>query len=368
MKNIILLSYEREADYRMAVFAVLSFWAWFSGKKSDVRIFIFTDNPGFFYPLLSDFPIEYEYLSASKLESMLGGMDYIHRRKIAVVDEVFQRFPSDDLVFLDSDIFFMSDALPWLESFAPGKSYMHLAEHTFEGAVRHNASFNHEHYPIALIKLIESKTFTVRKKVKSFHKKQVYWNSGVLGLTKESAPLLPDVFTLNDEFYSATRWHISEQLAFSLVLQTATQILPCDQYILHYWGQRQKKFIDKILLSVYNDGFTCLDLENKLATVKKLSLRFPKLIQADKLKERSIDAFSRNCFLSGCKNALYGLAKTPFDFNFLRELVSVAQQKFMRGGNNKEAEAMHDFFSSTEEAYQSQEEHIDSDSAHRKAK
>ena len=345
MKNIVLLSYGREADYRMAVFAVLSFWAWFSGKKSDVRIFIFTDSPGYFYPLLSGLPIAYEYLSASKLKSMLGGMSYIHRRKIAIVDEIFQRYPSDDLVFLDSDTFFIADALPWFQAFAPGKSYMHLAEYTFEQAIRHNATFNQQHYPIALIKLIESKAFFVDKIENRFHKNMVSWNSGVLGLTKETAPLLPDVFSLNDEIQETTGWYVSEQLAFSLALQARTQILPCDQYILHYWGERQKKVIDRILLLLFDDGFSSLNLERKLEIVKKLSLSFPKLIQVDKLKERAINAFTKNQVLSGCKNALYAFVKSPFDFYFLKACAFVKksrthQEREGRTANKKVKEAL----------------------------
>jgi hypothetical protein len=334
MKNLILLSYGREADYRMAIFAVLSFWAWFSGKKSDVRTFIFTDNPEYFYPSLSDLDIKYELLSPSKLDSMMGGMDYIHRRKIGVINEVFDRYPSDDLIFLDSDTFFMSDALPWFQIFAPGNSFMHSAEYTFEEAVKRYSTFNQAQYPEAFIRLIENRAFLINKAETYFHRKQVSWNSGVLGLTKEIASLLPDVFSLTDEFYRATLWNTSEQIAFSLALQTKTKVLPCEQYVFHYWGQRQKKLIDQILVPLVNNDFVCLDLKKRLEIVKELSSSFPKRIQLDKLKERSINAFSKNYFLSGCKYALYAFAESPFDFHFLKELVFVqvnlAQQKYMR--------------------------------------
>lgn len=327
MKNIVLLSYGREADYRMAIFAVLSFWAWYSGRKTDVRIFIYTDNPEYFYPLLSDLAVEYELLSPSKLESMLECMSYIHRRKIAVIDEIYKRYPSDDLIFLDSDTIFRADALPWFQSFAPGKAFMHKAEYTFEEAVDRYASFNQEQYPKEFIKLIENKTFSVDKREVRFNKHQVSWNSGVLGLTKEVTSVMPDVFSLTAEFHEATQWNTCEQIAFSLVLQTRAEIIPCEQYVFHYWGQRQKRLISRKLISLLDDDFANLSLNEKLKIVKKTSINYVKIIKLDKIKEQSVNAFTNNNILSGCRHALRALTVSPFDVHFLHELTAHRKQK-----------------------------------------
>jgi len=323
MKNLVLLSYGRETEYKRAIMAVLSFWAWYSGQKSDIRTIIFTDNPDYFKPFLPDLNIEYSLLTPQKLEAMLDGKTYIHRRKIAVIDEVFQSYPTDDLFFIDSDTFFVADAQPWLQSFAPGKSFMHLLEYSFEDAVNIYSGFNQEKYPKAFIKLIESKPFTVNHAKEQFNKSQFSWNSGVLGLNKEIAAYMPDVYNLTAEFFEATGWIISEQLAFSLILQTRTEVLPTEQYVHHYWGQRQKTLIDNILNATLNKAFLQLDLTQKLVRVKKLTKQWPDLIKLDKIQERSINSFTDKYVLAGCKYALLAFAQSPFDFRFMKELYSL---------------------------------------------
>lgn len=330
MKNLVLLSYGRETEYKRAIMAVLSFWAWYSGEKSDIRTIVFTDNPDYFKPFLPDLEVEYGLLTPEKLEAMLDGKAFIHRIKIAIIDEVFQRYPAEDLFFIDSDTFFVADAQPWLQSFAPGKSFMHLLEYSFEEAVNIYSGFNQKQYPKAFIKLIESKTFRVNQAEEQFNKYQFSWNSGVLGLNKEIATYMPDVYNLSAEFFEATGWIISEQLAFALILQTRTKVLPTEQYVHHYWGQRQKLFIDNILNAKLTDDFAHLGLRQKLVHVKKLTRQWPRLIKLDKIQERAINNFTDNNVLAGCKYALYAFAQSPFDFRFMKELYS------LRGKNRKQ--------------------------------
>lgn len=327
MKNLIILSYGREIEYKRAILAILSFWAWYSGKRSEVRTIIYTDNPQAFAPYLADLQVEYQLLTPAKIQLLKGEHNYLHRLKAVIIEEFFANHPSDDLLFVDSDTFFISDPHQLLQSFSVGKSYMHLLEYSFEDCVKRYASYNKEELPLSFIRLIESRTFEVQNKEERFNRQQYIWNSGVLGLTKETSALMQDVLYLIDEFYSNTSWIISEQLAFSLILQTKTELLPSDKYVFHYWGQRQKVLVDSMLTKILTSDFISLGLADKLNFFKEFTIKKQEVIRIDKIKEHSINAFSTNRILSGFKHALNAAVQSPLDVQFMKELFLVFRRK-----------------------------------------
>src|SRR5687768_15350505 len=98
---LVTQSFGKESEYRRAVFAILSFWAWYSGEKSKVKTLIFTDNPQWFEPWLGELPAEYILLTPEKMKKMRGEIDFLHRVKIALIEETFDRYPEADLLYID---------------------------------------------------------------------------------------------------------------------------------------------------------------------------------------------------------------------------------------------------------------------------
>ena len=316
MKNLVLLSYGNEVEYRRALGAVMSFWAWYSGDKEEIRTVIYTDTPDYFKPLLQNLPAEYIPLTAPILDAMLNGSDYIHRRKIAVIDETYKRYPSEDILFIDSDTFFIADPKNWLQTFKEGKSFMHVAEFSFEKSVQHFTSFQQEIFPKSFINLIESKKFSIDNKEEQLHRNQIIWNSGVLGLSNTMAKYMEDVFALNDEFYQKTSWRISEQLAFSLVLQLKSEVRPSNQYIYHYWRPRQKIVMDNILNITFNEKITKQDPIFVLNKIRFSIKKWREYIELNDIKYEINNSFSNKYYLRGCKYIAHATFRNLLYFRF----------------------------------------------------
>jgi len=251
-KNLVLLAYGREVEYSRAIFCILSFIAWIEDQER-VRIIVYTDKPESFKPYLDDIQVTYHLLTPLLLDSMLAGTGFFHRRKIAVIDLTFKNFPDDDVLFVDSDTFFMANPVKILRGFENGKSFMHKREYDFRKGLELFTSFNQGEYPEAFLKFISGREFKINGKTEVFTDKDYSWNAGVLGLNKEFSSLMPDVFMLTDLFYANSKWFVSEQLAFSLILQRLTEIRPTDEFILHYWGNRQKLLLDKLLYRFFKE-------------------------------------------------------------------------------------------------------------------
>ncbi len=310
----------------MTVFSLLSFVAWFR-KMRETRLFIFTDHPNYFHPFLRGIEIEYHLLDHHQLEEMLDGSTYVHLRKVAVIERIQRQHPSEPLVFLDSDTFMKHDPHAWLMNLTYGKTFMHTPEYTFHEALHLYASFGQERYPQAFLRLIQNKDFRINGEQVRFHRHQACWNSGVLGLPAEISSFLPDVYCLAVEIFEATHWNTSEQIAFSLVLQSKTQILPCDQFVVHYWSARLKSFMEEQLLSLLDAGFSEIDLPQKLVLARKWAKKYADLIPLEQSKERAINAFLGMNILSGCKHALRVLIRSPFNISFLEELVAIRKKQ-----------------------------------------
>ncbi|TGD82987.1 hypothetical protein [Hymenobacter wooponensis] len=328
MYLLVTQSFGKESEYRRAVFAVLSFWARYSGDKKVVKTVIFTDNSTFFQQYLSDIDVHYVHLTPEKMKSMRGRIDFLHRMKIALIEETFLLYPEATILYIDSDTFFIEDATLWMKSFTPGKSFMHLLEYPFESC--REAPLPAGQTQRAFLNLIESKTFITSQGVESYTAQQASWNAGVMGLPYQVASWLPDVYSLTDEFYPPSKSHGSEQSAFSLILQTRTQLEPCDQYVYHYWHRVQKEIIDSLLPTYLNKQFQSRNIEKKLYDIKKYSTSLPILFATHHLaiKDHAIQSFNEKKYKLGYYYSFKLLCQFSIDMAFLKDLLYHSKQFF----------------------------------------
>lgn len=327
MTRHVILAYGRETEYRRATFAILSFWAWYAGRKNGVRTVVFTDKPALFEGPLAGLPVDYVTLTAEQLEAMRGPQNFVHRVKVAIVDQVFREHPGANVLFCDSDTFFVAEADQLLHRLRPGTSLMHLREYRLADAVGIYASFDQTQYPYKLLDLLKSRTFPVAGAEQQFRPTQFSWNSGVVGMTAELAALMPDIFALTDDFYACSGWFTSEQLAFSLVLQTQTHVVPSDQYVFHYWGQRQKELMDGKLANQFTPEFSQQTLFERLAQVKALTIKWWRTIELDKDREGALYAFANGEVIAGMKCAVKAILASPFNAAFAKDLVGLIARK-----------------------------------------
>ena len=320
-RNLVMLSYGRETEYQRAIFCILSFAAWYEQKLKDTRINVYTDQPDFFRPFLNHLDnVEYILLTAELMTEMLDGTDYIHRRKVSVIDMTFKRFPNEDLVFIDSDTFFISGTNALFDGYHPQESFMHRFEYTLGDGLKFFGLFNQDEHPKAFMNYISGKDFTIKGQTENFTEDDYCWNSGVLGLSKSFADLLPDVYQLTDKFYENSRWFISEQLAFGLILQRFTKISSAESFVVHYWGKRQKILFDQLL----KDLFQKMNVKDliQVSFIKDTTNSWNTKFEIDLILEQATIALSHQDWKHGIKKSLQAIFKGPFNAKTYKELYS----------------------------------------------
>lgn len=327
MTRHIILAYGRETEHKRAIFAVLSFWAWYSGDKSTVQTVVFTDRPELFTASLAGLPIEYVVLMPEYLDAMRGPQQYVHRIKVAIVAQTFKNHPNDNLLFCDSDTFFVAESEQLLHRLQAGTSIMHLREYRLVDAVPIYAVFKQAKFPRKFIDLIENRTFRIGPNEQQFHSTQFSWNSGVLGLTEAIGGIMPDIMALNDALYVGSGWIMSEQVAFSLALQAVTRVVPAEQYVFHYWGQRQKVLMDVLLKKLIYISFNNLTLLERLTQVRQLTIKWWRTVELDKNREGALYAFSNGEVIAGIKCTVKALIASPFNAAFTKNLFGILRKK-----------------------------------------
>jgi hypothetical protein len=321
MHLLVTQSFGKESEYRRALLAILSFWAQYQGPAERVQTVLFTDQPDFFRPYLTDIEVDYVLLTPAKIQQMRGSIDFLHRMKIALIEEAFQRHPGADMLYVDSDTFFTADALPWMDAFRPGRNFMHLLEYQYEvcrnQALPAGVTFR------AFLKLLEENTFHTSKGQERFTAQHESWNAGVMGLSAEVIKLIPDVYELTDQFFPPTENHASEQYAFSLILQTRTELLPCDQYVYHYWYRIKKQITDLVLAKEFTPAFRAAAWAEKLATVRRIVQTLPGLYLTHPLmlQDNAIQAFNENQFGNGYRHTWRAIRASGFNSQFLRDVL-----------------------------------------------
>ncbi len=323
-KNLILLSYGREAEYFRAVFCILSFLAWSGENRKKVRIIIYSDYPIFFKGYLEDPDIDYFLLTSDLLKKMRGGTDFLHRIKVAVIDLTFKRFPDEDLLFIDSDTFFISESKDLLDEFRKGHSFMHKMEYTLKEGLDIFASYDQPEFPKAFIRYISSRNFTIGNTIENFTESDYSWNSGVLGLSKDFAVYMPDVIRLTDRFYENSQWFISEQLAFSLILQRKTQISPVDHIILHYWGKQQKILMDQLIYNLLNQN--PIPEWRNAALIRSITKKWKKELEIDAILQEAVFAFCRYNLYYGIKKVIQLGFRRPGALFLISRLIYAAKK------------------------------------------
>jgi hypothetical protein len=328
MTNLVIISYGNQREYRRAVLVVLSFFSFYSAKQARpaVKVIIYTDQSDYFEQFLGDVPVQYVMLTTEQRKVMMGPLSFIHRLKAVVLQQVLTQHPDEKLLYVDSDTFFIEASEPLMASIRPGVSIMHTLEFVFNDIAQQ--PLPHNKTVADFVQLMERESFQTTQGAEHFLGTQQSWNAGVLGLAPPVIRDMPDVLHLTDQFYASSSWHISEQIAFSLVLQTRGQLLPATDYIYHYWEGDKKIAVDALLLEVITSRFAALPYAEKLTQVQQLVERLPVAIPAYlaehseiKLKQDAITAFNVNRFGPAYRAALAYLLKVPSDKKFLKDML-----------------------------------------------
>lgn len=314
---LVTQSFGKENEYRRAIFAIWSYWAY----QPSGHVLLFTDAPGFFKKYFDGQPIEYVLLTPAKIKEMRGRIDFLHRMKIALLDEAFKRTDAD-LLYIDSDTFFIADPKHKMIQVSEAKSFMHVCEYRFDSLLNMELPAAEPFH--AFLNLITHNEFNANSdviiKTSPLH---FSWNAGAMMLHRSHARLLPDVFALTDRFYPTTKNHASEQYAFSIVLQNNTELKPCDDVVYHYWYRIKKTLVDSFLQGKMTSDWQELPVETKVSMVKNWAIILPALLETHvlTLRDNAIQAFHERKPRRGYIYSFRALMKDPFDYTFLKDVL-----------------------------------------------
>jgi hypothetical protein len=334
MKNILLFSYGNQVEYRRAIYTALSFLAWHGEKTDNARLIIYTDDPDFFKKYLGGFSIHYVLLTPAGLEEMLGGTDFIHRRKICVLQDAYASFPNDDIFYLDSDTFFTSDPSELLDQVQAGTSIMQMREYALERApqiYRDLMSYrfaNAAQYPESFLQFIDQHELVAGGKTLKFSKEQYVWNAGVIGIHNSSLHLLEDILSFNDQIYPATKWFISEQLAFGLMLQSFSDLKPAGTVINHYF--QCKAVADVFINKAIGNNFLELSPAEKLKRIKASTRVIDRLSKLDLYVSICGGAFKRKNHKKGVRfafRAINNMSLSPSTLLYFKSKLLIEKRK-----------------------------------------
>jgi hypothetical protein len=320
VQNLVLQSFGRESEYKRAILTITSYFAHTTLPLTNSSVLLFTDHPSYFTEYLNGLPIKYVTLTAEKIKEMRGSIDFLHRMKIAVIEEAFT-LSSGNLLYADSDTFFTADPSPYMQQLASDKGFMHEWEYEFEELrnwkLPAGATFK------AFLDLIETKKFYLAAG-KEIHvlPQHASWNAGVMMFHKSHERFIPDVYALTDQFYPTSHNHASEQYAFSIIMQENTQLSSCEEVIYHYWYRVKKQVVDIFLKENLTGAFAKRPLKEKLKLVEAWSKILPGHLDNHDLmiKDKAIQAFNENKFKEGYQWAAKAILRKPFNSgSFLRD-------------------------------------------------
>lgn len=328
--NLVVQSYGRESEYLRAIFAIWSYYAHVSDEFKQCRALVYTDNTDFFKGYFEGLNVQFIALTPSRMKAMKGKHDFLHRMKISIIEETFKRFDGD-VFYFDSDTFFVADPSVFILRVSEKASFMHSNEYSFHELrdipLPSGAPFH------AVLKYLEEWEFRgADGNVLSLPSNLFSWNAGALLLHQMHQFLLPEVYAITDQLYAATRNHASEQYAFSIVLQTKTELKGCKTVIYHYWYRITKRIMDEFLSFQINGRWRAYSYAQKEAMVLQWTKMLPGFVENHPLTlgDHAIQSFNRDEFYSGYFWAIKSLAKKPFSSSFIRDIAYHTRRLFFR--------------------------------------
>ncbi|MFQ3575846.1 MAG: hypothetical protein SNJ77_05360 [Cytophagales bacterium] len=229
MVCLLFQSYGSDVIAKELVYCLNSFWQ--HHRSADYKILIYTDNTTFFNQHLLDDSIAFRLVSDDEIKEWRGPKDFIHRVKVKVILDAFEKFNPEKLVYLDTDTFFESS----IEKEISRIDHKNTIMHTNEGFL--NRPIN----PIfkKISKFLKTTPILTKGTLKRIPTNIPMWNAGVLGLHCSHKHLVEEVLAMSDFMFDLYQKHVMEQLSFSFVLNQNTKVSKISDKIYHYWAEKE---------------------------------------------------------------------------------------------------------------------------------
>lgn len=223
--NIVLLVFGTNTQYHIQTYFCLLTILKHLGKNSCVSLY--TDHPEYYKRLENH--IDIIILQEQTLKAWINDTGYIFRAKIKAIEDSALQHPDKHLLFLDCDTVLFRPLDDILQILNSGQGIMC----NDEGHPSKMRGASLKMWKALDGKTIENCTFSLKHNV---------WNSGVIGIPKEKLMTVPKLalkvcdYILNTNIKCFT----AEQYAFSVAMQENVKLVPAQQWIIHYWGNKER--------------------------------------------------------------------------------------------------------------------------------
>ncbi len=272
---IVYIAYGPDHLHKQVILSILTLY-YFLNKKGEfekINLIVYTDNKEIFEKYLNEINIKYEILTSQKIKEYINNMGYIHRVKICVIKDCFQKYKSN-ILYVDGDTYFLKSPFELINKISDDISIFHVKEFELIEQSRYTEgkAINFGYFPeIFLNSVITKNNTSLKVKEIKIDKNTEMWNSGVIGISISNLSLLDKVLQINDQISKKTSYFLAEQFAFSYIFFKKTTLIPADQFIYHYWLAQLKEvynfYIDKFLEE--NNGLTINSKAEKAVELTK---------------------------------------------------------------------------------------------------
>jgi hypothetical protein len=247
MNYLLYQAYGKKEIIDEAIFSIISFFN-ASSKSTQVStsIIVYTDSiPSFQKIFGNQSPIIFEILNADTIKEWRGEIDFVHRVKIKMLQDFFEKYDGS-VLYVDTDTYFLQDIVPLFDEIKARKVFMHISEGRIDSCK--NPIFK------KMYRIFKKNTFLLPDRSPiQIPVSTDMWNAGVIGMHSFYLPILDKVLNLTDALYHRHAKHVMEQFSFSYYFQQNNTIYSSQQYIFHYWNFKELRLILADLFSRYNN-------------------------------------------------------------------------------------------------------------------
>jgi hypothetical protein len=296
MINILYVAHGRRMFRRSAAFSMLTFLHHAASLQSAWRIVIYTDRSHDFTRL----GIPCEVRPMSDLRPPPAVPHFPFWSKLLAYEHCARNYDGA-VLYVDTDTYFLRSPERLLHQLTARQSLMHTFEWPLDAPQDETFARELADPPITSM-AFEASTLRRLNTLEGLG----MWNAGLVALHESNLSLVNEVIEVCHELLQFYYSRTLEQLAWSLVLQTNSRVLPADDVVCHYWHADRLAIEYAIIHFLRDSGGMPLDvLASRAATLDPVG-SYGSMRPSLELRTRRMVRRAR----SGVRNARVRLARS----------------------------------------------------------
>lgn len=223
--NIVYLVFGNNIEHYQQVF--FSIYTALHYKEREDKIIIITENPLFFNHFKDN--IICIPINRNTINQWEGEHKFFWRVKIKALELIAKSYPNEHILYLDGDTFFYNSTSLLKDKLNQGHNFMHIMEGKLSELPTKTEKL--------MWKQMKNKTYAGI----FIDNNTCMWNAGTIGISTKHFDSISLTLKLNDELCAdnVTR-KLIEQLSFSIGTNHYSKLIPADDIIGHYWGNKNQ--------------------------------------------------------------------------------------------------------------------------------